>query len=206
MCVDLVPCPRSCHFYRLRVLLEAVVRAQGHLVVAGAAAAGRDDDDAVGRLRAVLRGRGGVLQHLDRGDVVGVEVRVLPHVEPVHDVQRLGGAEEVLAADDDARRLARLAAGGDLHARDAAAQRLLYGGDLPVLDRLARHARDGAGDVAPLLVRVADGDDGVEGQRLRLQGEGRVGRLAGDDGDALRGRRVADARGAELHGPGADAG
>ena len=53
---------------------ETEIRGEGDVVLAVAALLGGDDDHAVGAARTVDGRRGGVFQHLDRLDVVGVDV------------------------------------------------------------------------------------------------------------------------------------
>jgi hypothetical protein len=158
-----------------------------------AAASRPDDDHAVGCLRAVLRGGGGILQHVHRLDVVGVEIGVLAQVHPVDDVERRdAAADEILSANDDLRGPARLAGTGHVHAGDPAAQRLFDRRHRLVAQRLTRDIGDGVRDVAPRLRRVTD--DHLLGECRGCHDELEAGRRepARRDGDGLFARRETD--------------
>src|SRR5690348_3298263 len=89
---------------------------------------GGDDDDAVGAAQAIQRRLGGLLQHLDRFDVVGVDPRQvsvgtgIDH-HPVEHVQR-GVAAPDGRAPTDAHRKAAVGRAGHLHAGKATHQHL----------------------------------------------------------------------------------
>lgn len=174
-----------------------------------------DDDDAARAARAVDRGRRGVLEDLDRGDVGRIDrgerilrhrrrgiptavgrarvVRIVLDREAVDDVEWLVVAADRRApADADreaaARRARRL---GDLHAGRGALQRLLDRGDRRALD-LRRDGRNRPGEIGTTLRAVADDYDLLERDgRLREAKCGRD-RLPGGDGDRVLSRPVAD--------------
>ena len=149
-------------------------------------------DDAVRGLGPVLRRGRRVLEHLNGLDVVRVEIRILRQIHAVDDVQRRRAAEAILSSHDDLCRPARLAGRGHLHAGNAATDRLFHRGNLLIANLRSRHARDGAGDVPPLLGRVAHRDDGGEigGKNRKLKVGDAVGAVR--DRDALRDRRIPD--------------
>src|SRR5688572_6820923 len=98
---------------------------------------GRDDDDAVGRARAVKRRRVGALEDAERLDVVRIEIvdraaeivsaddsaatARVGHRDTIDNEERLVAAcEGVLTTDDDVGRSALRAGAGDLNACDLA--------------------------------------------------------------------------------------
>ena len=72
-----------------------------HTFVGGTSTLGGDDDDAVGRTRAVNGTGGRVLQHVDGLDVAGVQVVDVPHLQSVHHKQRGVVSVGADAADED---------------------------------------------------------------------------------------------------------
>src|SRR5690606_24020707 len=158
---------------------------------------------AVGRTRAVERGRVRTLQHRDRLDVHRIDVGCgVPVVDPAaraaaetvvrgravvdrdavdHEERLVVAADRAGAADDDARRAADQAGAGDLHARGLPGQRvdeveIRHGRDVRAGDLL-----DGVADLALLARNPERGhDQPLEPDRLDLHL--RVDRRAGDLG------------------------
>ena len=106
----------------------AVEEAEAHLAVVGhgslslLARLGGDDDHAVGALRTVHGGCGGVLQHVDRLHVFGIDERGIDAHHAVHDVDRVAaGVDRTHTADTQRRGAARTSGERDvLHAGDLA--------------------------------------------------------------------------------------
>ena len=132
-----------------------------------------DEDDAVGGARSVDRGRGGVLEHRDRCDVVRVHVVHAPF-HAVNEHQRAVGAggERAVAADTD-RRVVRTGLAGtlrDVHTGRQARQRCRGADDGAALAGLREvDRRDGARQVDLLLDAVAYHHDVFEQLVVRLQ-------------------------------------
>ena len=168
--------------------------AEVHRGFALVAALGVDDDDAVGAAGAV-DGRGrGVLQHVDRLDVGGVDRRRERAFggESVDDVERgVALREGVVAADGDRGLGAeRTVARRDDDARNAAAQRLVEVRDVGLHHRPQVGLGDRTGQVAPRRGAVTDVDD-LDGTELR----GLLGHLDVDGrafADGLLDGRVAE--------------
>ena len=120
------------------------------------AAFGRNDDDAVGRTASVDGGRGGVFQDLDGLDVVSVEFM---HAglgrDAVDDVERIVVVQGTDTAYADRSTAGRRTVRRDVHARNAALQRL-DGVVLVLLGEIVGvDGGDGAGEVGLTLDRVA---------------------------------------------------
>ena len=176
---------------------------------------GRDDDDAVGRLRPVDRGGRGVLQDLDRGDVFGsdgvqrgpvckISFLAEAHLHAVDDVERVvPGVDRACATDVHLEAPARVAAGGgDLHAGRPPLEERLRALHRDVLDLLAAHVRNRAGHVGPALGAVPGDHHLVEADGPRLQLEVLRQRLPGSHRDLRLGGLVPDEARAQGVGPG----
>src|SRR6058998_563836 len=112
-------------------------------------ALGLDDDDAVGAAQAIQRRLGGLLQHFDRFDVVGVDPRQVALGTRIDDhtvqhVQRGVVAPDGRAATD-ADRKATVGRPAHLHAGKATHQQLLDRLPGCLGDVLRRHGRAGSG-------------------------------------------------------------
>src|SRR5690606_24215220 len=112
-------------------LLNAVPRVVGYPGGAGLTLLGGDEHHAIRATRPVHGGRGGVLQHADGLDRLRVDVaesagdRHAVH----HDERVVARLERTGAADADRRVVAgAVVVGADLHARDAALERLTHAG------------------------------------------------------------------------------
>jgi hypothetical protein len=193
----------------LQHALAAVVAAEGDRAPALLAALGGDEHHAVGAARAVDRGRGGVLEHVDGGDVLGAQAGDGPdalaaHAElrevlgddrhAVDHVERLVvGGDRGGAAHPHADRVARVAGVLDhLHARRPARERGIGAGvGLPVHLFRADRADRGA-EVVTGHRAVADGDHLLELDGLEHQGKVHGGVIPRRQREAPRGRGVAD--------------
>ena len=136
--------------------LRAEPDARRHFAVA---VLGRDEDDAVRRTRAVDGGRTGVLQDVDRCDVVGIQVVHAARIRLGHavdDQQRRVVAHRVHAADRHVdRRVGRVEVLGlDDEVGGRTLQRLLHVGHGAVLQRIGLDGRHGRDDVAALHLAV----------------------------------------------------
>ncbi len=173
--------------------------------LAGAALLRDDLDHARRRVGAVQRGRGRALDHLDRLDVVRVQVvqrvraldRAVVHAvaavraggdaHAVHVEDRLvPRGQRAGAADADLRARARLArARHQRHARRPRGQQLLHVRDRRLLREVAGlEPRHRVAQCAPdRAARGARHDDRVQVDRRLSQLEARHGRLAGRDRD-----------------------
>ena len=167
------------------------------------AALGRHEDDAVGGAGAVDRGGGGVLQHGNALDVIGVHV-LQAHFHTVHqDVGRPGAAEVAAAAEGDGGLGARGA--GRRVGNGQAGNHALEGlggvhhgtlGEVVTLD-----LGDGAGQVDLLLDAVTDDDRLFQHLGVILQdhvqGSAVPGKFLGDIADAGENEDVAGLDAAE---------
>ena len=133
--------------------------------LAGFRPLGRDDDDAGGSLRTVDGGGGGVLQDLDRLDVMGrhqgVDAGVHDHT--VHDIQRSRGVDGGRTADPGGSTLrTRSTVDAHVHTGDAALEGGEYvrGRDLGYL--LHVDDADRAGEVGLLFRHVTGHDDVIQ--------------------------------------------
>ena len=174
-------------------LLDAVVGVVGHLGgLALAALLGGHEDDPVSTTCAVNGGGCGVLQDGDALDVGRVEEVDAPGRDAVDDPQRLGVVERTRTADPDGLRRSGLSGVlGHLDTGGASLQCLLraeHGHRGGVLDVDGAHS---TGDLAPLLVAIAD-DDGlfqpgnVGGERVidcGAAGDGHIRGLVPDVGE-----------------------
>jgi len=115
------------HRDEMHRLLHPRVRVVGDRRHPGLSEARGDQHHTVGAARAVDRRGRRVLQDFDRLDVVGIDVpNPSGHRDPVEHVERIvGRLEGAVAAHPDAEPVSRfVAADGDVHARDAALQRV----------------------------------------------------------------------------------
>jgi hypothetical protein len=203
------------HRNRFRRLLPAVVGAERDVRLAGAPAFRGDHHDAVRAARAVDRGGGGILQDVDRLDLVRVDAGDGGDILAAHAELREVLLDDRNAVDDVERLVAGVDRRGSSHADgDAVAgvARVLHHLDargLPlergidachgsVRDVRCRNGRDRAADVLAARCAVADHDDLGECTRHRDEPEvGRGGRTRGDghayvagrEPDALRANR-----------------
>ena len=168
-------------------LLEARVDRDVVTGLHGRAFLGRDDDDTVRRTRSVDGGRRGILQHLDRGDVLRIDqLQSVLHDEVVDDNQRRAARiEGAAAAHTDLGSHTHLGGGVlDRHTRQTSLQdgRDVRRGDVD--DILRIEFRDGAGQVRLALYAVADHHQLLDLDR-RL-GELRVDARLASDGELER--------------------
>src|SRR5688572_5474229 len=185
----------------LRGFLNAGVCVERELRGPRTTALGANHDDAVRRARSVDRGRGGVLQDVDRldlvradagdrGDVLATErhlAEVLAqHGNAVDDPQRLiaGGDRRgaTNAYGDTDTGIARVL--DDLHARRLPLERRVNTGDDGILNLLASDRRDRAAQLTPNAGAVSGGDDLTQHARDRGEHEVNVRRLVGAHRDA----------------------
>ena len=129
-----------------------------------AAALGGHQDDAVRCLGAVDGRRGGILQHVDRRDVVGVDGREVALDAVDQHQRRVGAVDRRTAAD----LVGEAAAGREVGLRDAQAgdlalEALARAGDGDVRERLAVELGHGRGDRTPRLFAVAHDHHFVHG-------------------------------------------
>ncbi len=209
------------------ILQDALLGAEGEVVPTRLALFRLDHDDAGRRLRAVERGCGGTLHHLDAGDVLRVDVieardrlavaevvgagsrsGLVAHADPVHVNERVvvlreaGGAADtdLRRAADGARRLR------DIHARHLRVEKL---GEVRRGGLVGEGGRVDSFDIGAQLdaPRVARGNGGnhlIEGDDPggEHEVEGDLGvRLDGDD---LRDRCEADGSGLDAVASGID--
>ena len=159
-------------------------RDAGSLVVT--AAFGGHEDDSVRGLRTVDGRRSGVFQHVDRGDVVGVDGRevafdaVDEHERGVRTVDRRTAAD--LVGESAAGREVGLR---DFQTGDLAFQAFADGRDRNVLQRLTVEFGDRGGHRPARLFAVADHYDLVHGDRFGRQLYVDAALRTGD-GDLLR--------------------
>src|SRR6185312_4910181 len=183
---------------------------------AGPALLGRDDDDAVGRIGAVERGRGRTFHDLDVFDLLGIDVAetaevasavaevrravIGTHANAVDDVDRIvGEADAAHAANADALAGAGLTAALDHHARDAAVQHVREVPDGSRLGQLADvDVRDGVPDLDAPLLAGSGGHDLLELHDARDHDEIDGERLSLHDGNRLLLLLVTDADDADL--------
>lgn len=125
---------------------------------------GGNEDDAVAGTRTIDSLCGSVFEHLDRLDVLGIEIVDVVHGCSVHDVERCVAAREgFLTTDDDVGLPARACAvlgndyAGSLPAQHLGNTACGYGVDIICLD-----GSDGACEVGAFLRAIADHDDLVE--------------------------------------------
>ena len=174
------------------VLLGADAAVVGHLDRAAAAFLRGDDDDAVGSAGAVDGGRGGVLQHGEALDVVGVDrgeriahagTAFTGHGHAVDDDERVVvGGKGCGAADADRGAVTGLSGSGhDMQTGDLAHEGLARRGDRAAVDFVVLDGDDGARHIAFLHGAVADDHDLVEELVVLKEGDmgGHFGCLEG---------------------------
>ena len=134
----------------------------GHAVGVGAALGG-DDHHTVGGAGTINGGRGGIFQHVNALDIVGVDIVQRAHVHAVHDVERLRIVEGADTADHDAGAGAGGATvGNDVNAGDLALEGLADGGVARGVELVRGDIGHSAGQVGLALNTVADNDHFVE--------------------------------------------
>ena len=143
-----------------------------HLHLALLAFLGGDDDDAVGCARTIDRCRGCILEHLDRLDVVAVElVHTCLCGHSVDDVERVVVVQRSDTADAHRGCTARITVGRDVHTRHSALQGF-HGVVLVLLLHLAdTHRRHGSRQVGLALCGVACHHHLAKLLRIVLQGD-----------------------------------
>ena len=154
------------HRNQVHRLLHARVRVVGDAGSPYGALSRGDEHDTVGAARAVDRSGRRVLQDFDRLDVVGIEVAdPSGHRDPVEHIERIvGRLERAVAADSDAEPVSRfVAADGDVHARDAALQRVDGVHRSGALHVGARYRGDRSCHVPPRLRAVTHDHNLLEG-------------------------------------------
>ena len=119
---------------------------------------GGDDDDTVGTCRTIDGGRGGILEHLDALDVVGVEVGDGAAAHTVDDEERcIRTVERTVTTQQEGGRLACLARlAGDVETGNLALQTFHGVHYRCYLDFVGLHARNSAGEIALLLDTITD--------------------------------------------------
>ena len=191
---------RIVHVQFLVGVIEGVVSTIAHTRGDGLSAfglrafLGRDDDDAVGASGAVDGGGGGVLQHVYRLDIVGVDgVDTLPD-HTVHDDERLVGRVQgrSLTDADGAGRSGRSGPLSDLQAGDLAQEQVFGRGGLDPVQFVRTHGDHRTGGVRFTDLAVADDHYFVQELGVRFQHDHlrEQARLVGDG-------RIADA--ADFH-------
>ena len=166
-----------------------------------------NENDTVGRVRAVNRGRRRVAEYRYGLDVVRIDevqrvaTRGKSASRPARDAQRhaVDHVERLAAriersgsADADRHSPARLVVVHHLHTGDLALNELLRTDQATTVERRRIHLRDGSGDVAGSLLSVADHDDLGQANRLWCHRQIGVDCLSVSHGHIARGGSVPD--------------
>lgn len=138
---------------------------------------GGNEDDTVASTRTIDSLCGSVFEHLDRLDVLGVEIVDIIHRCSVHDIERSVAAREgFLTTDDDVGLPARACAVlGNDHACSLPAQHLSDTACGDGVDIICLDGSDGAGKVGAFLRAIADYDYLIERLGILLQNDSQRG-------------------------------